>query len=195
VDEARASLEDIAKDGRRAGQIVESIRSMFQVTGQGRALLDANHLVREAVTILRSEILTNDVTLQLEPTPDLPLVRGHRGQLLEVMLNLVTNALDSMASVTHRTRLLIIRSMVHGTDGVSILVEDSGAGIDRESLGRIFEPFFTTKSQGMGLGLAICRSIVEAHGGSLSASPGVQHGCVFRIDLPNGERDRPSKIS
>jgi C4-dicarboxylate-specific signal transduction histidine kinase len=118
-------------------------------------------------------------------------VRGHKGQLLQVLLNVTTNAVDSMAEITARTRLLKIQSIVHN-GGVSIVIEDSGSGIDPASLEKIFEPFFTTKSHGMGLGLAICRSIVEAHGGRLTASVGNRYGSIFRLDLPIARADLPT---
>ena len=119
---------------------------------------------------------------QLEAQPI--QVLGDRVQLQQVILNLITNAIDAMGSVTERPRVLRVRSETNQSDAVVIKVEDSGAGIDPKSTDRIFDPFYTTKADGMGIGLAICRSIIEAHGGRISASPGNPHGAVFQVVLP-----------
>jgi signal transduction histidine kinase len=112
------------------------------------------------------------------------LVRGHYGQLQQVILNLVRNAVDAMESVSDRPRVLSVKSAVQDPDGVLVAVEDSGEGIDPKDIDRIFDSFFTTKPQGMGMGLSICRSIIEDHRGRLWASSGVDHGSVFNVQLP-----------
>jgi len=109
---------------------------------------------------------------------------AHRGQLQQIVSNIITNAADAMRAIGDRTRLLRVKSTTAETERILISFEDSGIGIDTKNLARIFDPFFTTKPQGMGMGLAICRSIVEAHGGSLTVSPGISHGSVFQIALP-----------
>ena len=111
-------------------------------------------------------------------------MRGHTGQLQQVILNLVRNAADAMESVSGRARVLRVQSTVHDQDDVLVSVEDSGTGIDPKDIEHIFDSFFTTKSQGMGMGLSICRSIIEAHGGRLWASSGLDHGAVFNVQLP-----------
>jgi signal transduction histidine kinase len=113
-----------------------------------------------------------------------PMPLAHRGQLQQIVSNIITNAADAMRAIGDRTRLLRVKSTTAETERILISFEDSGIGIDTKNLARIFDPFFTTKPQGMGMGLAICRSIVEAHGGSLTVSPGISHGSVFQIALP-----------
>jgi signal transduction histidine kinase len=200
LDEVRATLEDIAGDGRHASGIIDSIRTMFSATSKDRTLIDVNELVRETLAILRTELKTRSISLAVEPG-SVPLVQGQKGPLLQVLMNLITNAIDSMTEVADRTRLLRIQSTAHD-NRVSLLVEDSGTGIDSENAKRIFEPFFTTKSHGMGLGLAICRSIIQAHGGAMSVTPGSRYGSVFRVDLPvaaaegvSGEGQKPVPAS
>jgi signal transduction histidine kinase len=191
-EELRATVEDVSRDGRRASEIIESIRAMFSVGIQDKALLDINDLVHETLAILRAELKTHDISLAIEPA-DLPLVEGNKGQLVQVFLNVITNAIDSMAEISDRTHLLKIQSEVRDSR-VSLLVEDSGTGVDHKSAERIFEPFFTTKSKGMGLGLAICKSIIDSHGGSLSVTPASRFGSIFRIDLPIAAAKSPSTV-
>lgn len=184
LDELRASLEDITNDGCRAGEILESIRAMFTGSPQNHAPVDLNELVRDTLSALRIELRTHGVTLQLELASDLPRVQGHRGQLQQVLLNTTMNAIESMDVATDRTRLLTITTTANGAERISLLVADSGTGIPVSDTQRIFEPFFTTKSQGMGLGLAVCRLIIDAHRGRLSTFPNTGYGSVFRVDLP-----------
>jgi signal transduction histidine kinase len=191
-EEVRATVEDISRDGRRASEIIESIRAMFSVGVQDRVLLNINDLVHETLAILRIELKTHSISLAIEPA-ELPLVKGNKGQLLQVFLNVITNAIDSMAAISDRTHLLRIQNEVRDSR-VSLLVEDTGTGIDPKSVARIFEPFFTTKSKGMGLGLAICKSIIDSHGGSLSVTPASRFGSVFRIDLPIAAAKSPSTV-
>ena len=129
------------------------------------------------------------VSVRTELVNELPNVLGNRVQLQLVFRNLIMNAVEAMSSVTDRERVLHIRSEIFKPSGVLIAVADSGTGIDPESIDRIFDTFFTTKSHGMGMGLSICRSIVEAHGGRLSASPPLPHGSIFEIVLPAAEHD------
>jgi len=189
-EELRATAEDISRDGRRATEIIESIRAMFRSGTQDRTLLDINDLVNETLAILHIQLKTYGISVAIEPANHAP-VRGHKGQLLQVLMNVITNAIDSMAEVSDRTRLLRIKSQAHNSR-VSLLVEDSGTGIEPKTVERIFQPFFTTKSQGMGLGLAICKSIIESHGGALSTMPATRFGTIFRIDLPIATPDSPS---
>jgi signal transduction histidine kinase len=184
LEEVLASLQDIAADGRRASEIVASTRTMVTGVVQHMALLDIDTLVRETLQFSAIELRIHDVSLRLQVAPQLPQVRGNRGQLQQVLMNLITNALDAMSTVTDRPRTLCIRAAALAPAAVSIEVEDNGVGIDPRNMTRIFEAFFTMKSNGTGLGLAICRSIVDAHGGELAAIAGNPHGCTFHLVLP-----------
>ncbi|HUI98184.1 MAG TPA: PAS domain S-box protein [Xanthobacteraceae bacterium] len=188
LDEARTTLAEIAQEGHRASEVIQSIRAMFDTGRQkGESLFDVNTLVRDTVAILRGELEAAEILVRLALTEALPLISAHRGQLQLVLLNLLTNAADAMRPVAGRPRVLKITSEALGQHGVALCVEDSGTGIAPRARARIFDAFFTTKSHGMGMGLAICRSIVEAHGGSLSASSAQPHGAVFRLELAAGD--------
>jgi signal transduction histidine kinase len=187
LDKIGNTFKDIAADGHRANEVIQSVRAMFATGEQSRTLLDANELIRETIALVRAELEAAKVAIQLELDAKLPSVSAHRGQLQQVILNVVTNAADAMRSVMDRARVLRIESKHLQSNGLEVSVKDSGTGIESKNIDRIFEPFFTTKSNGMGMGLAICRSIVEAHGGTLSVSAGAPHGCVFRIVLPSNQ--------
>lgn len=187
LDEARAALQRIVNEGHRASQVIGSIRAMFKKGDPEKAALDANELIREVLALLDGEIHTQRVSVHTELIEQLPRVLGNRVQLQQVILNLITNAVEAMGSVTNRARVLQVKSKLHESGGVLITVEDSGAGIDPKDIDRIFEAFFTTKSHGMGMGLSICRSIIEAHNGRLWVSPGIHHGSIFHVVLPTGE--------
>jgi len=168
--------------GHRASDVIESVRAMFKIDGQEKAAVDLNDLIQDVLGLLRAELQTQGIVVQTGLTKPLPLVLGHGGQLQQVILNLIRNAADAMDSVAGRTRILRVISAIHDPDGVLVSVEDPGMGIDPKDSDRIFDSFFTTKSQGMGMGLSICRSIIEAHGGRLWASSGSRRG--FSIQLP-----------
>jgi signal transduction histidine kinase len=184
IDEARATFKDIETDGYRASEVIQSVRSLFSQSNQSGTLLDANELIREAIALVRADLETAGVAIRLELADWLPLISAHKGQLQQVVLNLVTNAVDAMRSSTDRPRVLSISSEAPKSNSVTLSVQDTGTGIDPHDLDRIFDAFFTTKVNGMGIGLAICRSIVEAHGGTLSVSAAVPHGSVFHVVLP-----------
>jgi signal transduction histidine kinase len=183
LDEARMGLDRIVNEGVRAGDTIGGIRAIFRESDEARTLLDANEIIREVLRLTYGEIQSGQVSVRTELANELPNVRGNRVQLQLVFRNLITNAVEAMSSVTDRGRVLHIRSEIKPS-GVRIAVADSGAGIDPETMDRIFNTFFTTKSYGMGMGLSICRSIVEAHGGRLSASPSHPHGTIFEVVLP-----------
>ena len=184
LDEARTTLAEIAQEGHRASEVIESIRAIFNTNrAQSESLFDVNILVRDTVAILRGELEAAEILVRLDLAEALPLISAHRGQLQLVVLNLLTNAADAMRSVADRPRALKVTSEALGQHGVALCVEDSGTGIAPDARARLFDAFFTTKSHGMGMGLAICRSIVEAHGGTLSAAPVRPHGAVFRVEL------------
>jgi PAS domain S-box-containing protein len=184
LDEARDTLKHIAADGHRASEVIQSVRAMFAKGDHAENILDTNDLIRETIAIAHGELEAAKVDVQLELAGHLPLISAHRGQLQQVVLNIITNAADSMRTIDDRPRVLRVRSMASEPKGVAVSVQDSGAGIDPKNIDRIFDAFFTTKTNGMGMGLAICRSIVEAHGGNLLVSQGVPHGSVFHIVLP-----------
>jgi len=184
LDEVRAALQRVVSDGHRASQVIGTIRSMFKKDGQKKAPVDVNQLIQEVLGLMQDELQNQQVSLQSELEAQPMQVLGDRVQLQQVILNLITNAIDAMGSVTEHPRVLRVRSETNESDAVVVTVEDSGAGIDPKSTDRIFDTFYTTKSHGMGIGLAICRSIIEAHGGGISASPGNPHGAVFQVVLP-----------
>jgi signal transduction histidine kinase len=184
LDEARAAFKRIVTDGHRAGEVIGSIRSIFRKDDQGRAPLDVNELIREVLRLMHVELRNERVSTRTELINELPKVSGNRVQLQLVVRNLIINAIEAMSSVTDRGRVLHVKSEFFGPSGVLVAVADSGPGIDPKSTDRIFDAFFTTKPRGMGMGLSICRSIVEAHGGKLSASPDHPHGSVFQAVLP-----------
>jgi C4-dicarboxylate-specific signal transduction histidine kinase len=186
LEEVQASLNRVVMEGHRAGDVIESVRAMFNQAPREKSRFDTNDLVREVLAFTRPEIQRHRVTVQTELMEKLPPLLADRIQLQQVMRNLIMNALEAMDVVTDRARVLTIKSTAHDSGNVLITVEDSGTGIEPKDMQRIFDSFFTTKPRGMGMGLAICRSIIESHGGSLSASPSHPHGTVFRVILPTG---------
>lgn len=184
IDRARAVLQNIVSEGERASAVIDSVRAMLAKSGQERMQIDVNELIREATSFLRADLRQHGVTLHTELATNLPRISAVRIQLQQVLINLFANALEAMASVDDGTRLLTVRSQRADGYGIVIAVEDTGAGIAPADVDRIFEAFFTTKPEGMGMGLSICRSIVEAHGGRITAAPGPGRGSVFRINLP-----------
>ena len=186
VDEARATLTRIVNDSHRAGQVIGSIRAMSEKGSQEKAWLFINEVIREVLALVDGELKSKRVSVCTELFDDLPQVFAERILLQQVILNLIINASDAMTSISDRPRILQVRAKTYEPAGVLIIVEDSGTGIDPKDIDRIFEPFFTTKSHGLGIGLSICRSIIEAHGGRLSASSAHPHGSLFQVLLPAG---------
>jgi signal transduction histidine kinase len=157
---------------------------MFKKDGEEKTPLDLNDIVQDVIGLMRGELEVRGIIVQIQLRHPLPLVLGRSSQLQQVVLNLVRNAAEAMDSVAGRARVLKVKSATCQPDGVLLSVEDSGPGIDPNHIEKIFESFYTTKSQGMGMGLSICRSIAGAHDGRLWASPGVEHGAVFSMQLP-----------
>ena len=187
LKEVRACLELIANNGDRANQVVDGVRAMFQNNQQEKEFLDVNQIIRETFELVRAEAQKKRIVLLSELSEDLRPVFGNRTQLQQVMLNLFSNAMEAMDSAAEGIRQLRVTSTSFAPDTVLISVADSGPGFAPNDLSRIFDPFFTTKSQGMGMGLSICRALVEAHNGQLSAHSGVDQGAVFEITLPAGD--------
>jgi len=184
IEDVRSALKAIVDDTHRTSEIFDGIRALFGKTDKEIQPVDVNETVLRALHILRAELKNHDIITRTELTSELPLVMGHVGQLQEVILNLVQNAMEAMASTTDRSRVLRIRTERHGRDEIAVSVEDSGPGIDSDKMDGIFEPFITTKDGGMGLGLAICRMIIERHEGRLTASSEIEGGALFRFILP-----------
>ena len=183
IGEARAALRRIVRDGHRASEIIGSIRAMFKKDHGERTRLSINDLARDVLLLAHGSLEINQVSVRSELREDLPDVLVDRVQLQQVLLNLIINGAEAMASVTDRPRLLQVSSDIHDVSGVIITVADSGTGIDPEDMKRIFEPFYTTKASGMGMGLPICRSIIESHGGKLWATSLHPHGTAFHATL------------
>ncbi|WP_170319973.1 ATP-binding protein [Polyangium spumosum] len=187
VSEALLALGDIVEDDRRAGTIIQRMRAMLKKGAPRADALDLNELAREVARLVGNDALLRGATLRLDLGPRLPRVRGDGIQLQQVLLNLVVNGLDAVADRPAGGRLVVVRTRSDGKDRVSLSVEDAGKGIAQEDLERIFEAFFTTKAEGLGVGLAISRSIVEAHGGRLWAENNPGEGATFRCTLPIAE--------
>ena len=184
LDEARDALNRVVTDTNRANEVIDGIRSVFKKENQTKAWQDVNKLIREVLTLVGSDTEAQHIAVRTQLSDGLREVPANLVQLRQVMVNLITNAIDAMSTVVDRPRVLRLKTEAHEPSYLLITVEDSGIGIDPESMNRIFDPFFTTKSHGMGMGLSICRSIVENHGGRLSVSLGPSHGSIFHVFLP-----------
>jgi signal transduction histidine kinase len=184
LDEAREAVQRIVNDGNRASEVIRRVRSLLQRQVPERAELDINDIIRNTLALTRSELARHRVSVRTELREDLPSILGDRVGLEQVLVNLILNAIDAMAGVAESSRALTIRSRADGTDGVVVEVEDSGKGLDPEHANRIFEAFFSTKPGGLGMGLSISRSIVEAHGGRLWATPNDGRGVTMHFTLP-----------
>ena len=186
LDEARSSVEDMISDAQRAGDVILEIRALSRKSAPKRAPLDINDLIQGVVRLVTREAQAHGASVRLDLAPALPAVVADRVQLQQVVINLVINAIQAMASVTARPRELSIRSRQNEAGHVLIEVADSGHGIGSTNLDQLFKAFFTTKPAGMGMGLSICRSIIEAHGGNVWASDNTPSGAVFHFTLPAG---------
>jgi signal transduction histidine kinase len=184
LEEVRAALGRIVSDGYRASQVFDSVRNLFSKAGEGEEPIDINQLARDVLQTLYEQLHDRRITIDVNLASQLPFVVGHKGQLQEVFINLVNNAIEAMDGMQHDRRVLRLSSQHHGERAIVVAVEDSGPGIDPNQADKIFEAFVTTKPEGMGLGLAICRTIVERHEGQLTASPASPQGSVFRVVLP-----------
>lgn len=184
MEKARSALQRIANDGRRAGQVVDRIRALVNRQAPRRTSVDLNEAILEVVALTRDEVRRNTILLETSLATDVPLIEGDRVQLQQVVLNLLVNAIEAMRGDGTRSRELAIESGRDGATAVTVEVRDSGPGVDPDRMDHLFEAFYTTKEEGIGMGLSISRSIIEAHGGRLWVSPNVPHGAAFRFSLP-----------
>ena len=182
--EALDSLSSIRQDGMRAGEVIRGLRALARKSGPQLTRLDIDDVIGQVLAIARGELLRHDVVLRTELASGERPVLGDRVQLQQVLLNLIMNGVEAMKGVTERARELSVSSMLAEPGGVLVTIQDTGAGLDPAVAERMFQPFFTTKSDGLGMGLAICRSIVEAHGGRLWVSPRAPHGADVRFTVP-----------
>ena len=184
VDEARANLQGTIDAANRASVVIDELRAMFRKDNSRQTLVDVNRLLLDTLSLTNHEIQAKNISVQTRLFENSTLlVLADQVQLQQVILNLIVNAIEAM-NIMPDARELRITSGLHDADGVLITVEDSGPGIAPENLDKVFDTFFTTKPTGMGMGLSICRSIIEAHGGRLWASGVAPHGCIFHIVLP-----------
>jgi PAS domain S-box-containing protein len=184
LDAVRRSVEWVIDDGNRASEVIRRVRSLANKTDIEKVPLDVNDVVRETIGLMQREAFSHQMSLRVELIPTLPTILGDRVQLQQVIINLVMNGIEAMQSVTDRPHELVIRSRQDEAQQVLVSVTDCGVGISAENADRLFNAFFTTKSSGMGMGLSICRSIMEAHGGRLWATANVPHGATFQFTLP-----------
>jgi C4-dicarboxylate-specific signal transduction histidine kinase len=182
VDKAREVIGRMITDGMRASEVIKRIRDLLHKAPAEKASLNINQTIQEVIALVSSEVLRSKVELKAELAADLPPVRGDRVQLQQVILNLILNARDAMRA--EQTRELLITSRKNNSGGIVVAVSDTGHGLDARDVNRIFEPFFTTKQEGMGLGLSISRTIIEAHGGTLWATQNGGKGATIQFTLP-----------
>ncbi len=186
LEETREAIDRTVREANRASDVIGRIRALLQKGPPLMERLDVNAVIREVLTLASNEILRGGVAVQTELVPDIPNVLGDRVQLQQVLLNLILNGINAMSTITNRPRELLIKSAKH-PEGMLIQVHDSGVGVDPEQADHIFEPFFTTKREGIGMGLSVSRSIVEAHGGRLWFTAGSSQGAVFQFTMPKAD--------
>jgi len=182
-EEVRLALGRAVSEGNRAIDVIGRIRALIKKAPPRKDAFDLNEAIRDVVGLTRGEVVKNNASVQTQLTEGLPRIQGDKVQLQQVILNLILNALEAMSSVREGSRELLITTG-KDVEGVLVTVRDSGPGVSRESFDRLFEAFYTTKAGGMGMGLSICRSIVEAHGGRISASRDIGQGATFQFSLP-----------
>jgi C4-dicarboxylate-specific signal transduction histidine kinase len=184
LEEARQALAQIVQDATRAADIVDRIRAIMKKAPSRKECLDINEAIREVIELTRGEAEKNGVSVQTKLAEHLPLIQGDQVQLQQVMLNLIVNAVEAMSPQAAGARDLLIRTAKAKSGGVLVAVRDSGPGVDPANLERIFDVFFSTKADGLGMGLSICRAIIQAHRGRLSATRGAVRGTIFWFTLP-----------
>jgi len=191
LDRVREALSAIVNDGHRASDVIQRIRQLAQKTDPQRTRVDINDVIREIMLLVRPEVRSHDVSLRLDLAPDLRPVLGDRVQLQQVLINLVMNGMEAMDGIRDRPRELAIHSRLHKRDEVLVAVEDAGVGIEPNGMHQMFNAFFTTKPGGMGMGLSISQSIIDAHGGRLWATANATRGVTLYFALPVVEEVPP----
>jgi PAS domain S-box-containing protein len=190
LEEARRSASRVISESHRASEIIGRLRALIKKAPPRKDWLDVNETIHEVIALADSEVQRNGVALEIQLSDDLPLILADRIQLQQVILNLMMNAMEAMSGVGNGPRELLIRSGTDESQGVLVSVQDSGPGVDPKSLDHLFDAFYTTKPHGLGMGLAISRSLIEAHGGRLWASANAPHGAVFQFTLPVGSESQ-----
>ena len=183
LKEIRDAFEGIIKASNQASEVVSRIRGLIKKVPEQKAPLDVNEAILETIALTRSEMQQHGILLKTELANDVPQILGDRVQLQQVILNLIMNAIEAMSETSQGPRELLVRSEIDVPDGLMVTVRDWGPGFKPESLNHLFDPFYTTKPAGMGMGLSICRSIIEAHGGRLWATANAPRGAVFQFTL------------
>lgn len=182
--EARSAIESIVQEGTRASQVVKHVRAMFTNAPPERTSLDLNDLIVQVCGLMRGQAMRNHAEVLTELAAGLPAIFGDRIQLQQVLMNLILNGIEAMSAVEGRQRRIMIRSEMSGANEILVHLQDSGSGISEKDVNRIFDAFFTTKAQGMGMGLSICHSVIEAHGGRLWATANDDFGATLHFSLP-----------
>jgi predicted ATPase/signal transduction histidine kinase len=190
LEEIRQALVRIVRDGNRAGDVIGRIRTLIKKAPSRKDPLEINEVILEVIALTRGEAMKNSVSVQTQLAEDLPLVRGDRVQLQQVVLNLIINAVEAMSGVSDGPRELLVGTDQGDSGRVVVAVQDSGPGLSRATLERLFESFYTTKPGGLGMGLSICRSIIDDHGGRLWVTPNEPRGAIFQFSLPTQPRGR-----
>jgi C4-dicarboxylate-specific signal transduction histidine kinase len=184
LGEVRQSLDDVIRDGNRAGDVIGRIRALIKKAPPQKDAMEINGAILEVITLTCGEVMKNGVSLQTRLAEGLPLIQGDRVQLQQVVLNLIINAVEAMSGLSEGSRELLIGTGKDASGGVLVAVQDSGPGLNPESFDHLFDAFYTTKPSGMGMGLPICRSIVEAHGGRVWVSRTADRGATVQFSLP-----------
>ena len=184
LDAARDAVSRVVRDAHRAGDVIRSLRALTKKSGPQLTKLDIRDAIEEVLALTRGELQQHGVVLHTDLSAGDRPVLGDKVQLQQVLLNLIMNGIQAMGAVTDRRKELTVSVALAEPGRVQVAVEDTGPGLDPAIAQRIFEPFFTTKSDGLGMGLSICRSIIEAHGGQLWASPRAPHGTAFHFTIP-----------
>jgi two-component system, LuxR family, sensor kinase FixL len=194
LDEAHKAIETVITESHHADDVIKGVRAMFKHEPTARSEVNLNELIQQVIAVTARPIASNNIVLETHLADDVPpLVMADPVQLQQVILNLVMNAVEAMSHAGHGMRILALRTEVDPAGTVLLRVMDSGPSVDPKVVKKMFQPFFTTKSSGMGMGLSICQTIVEAHGGQLTAAPNNPYGMEFQIILPlyNHEATRP----
>jgi signal transduction histidine kinase len=184
LENARQALNRIFANGNRVSEVIDRMRALFKKAPLRKEDVDINGAILEVIALTRGEVVKNGISVQSHLVEGLPLIQGDRVQLQQVIMNLIINAIEALSSVSERSRELVITTGKVEPDGVLVVVRDSGPGLSSPALERIFGAFYTTKPGGLGMGLSICRSIIEAHGGRLWATAAQPQGATFQFTLP-----------